>query len=288
MITLKERYIGALLGLAISDALGMGTDWMTKEEISAQYCRVNSFISRRLPAGSYTDDTQQTCILLKSLLANGGLNIESYRRKMIQETDPNRGLGPSLGHFLKTGKPRERAVPSNGLAMKIAAVPLFSHGKPQEITNLVETIGSLTHTHPSSIGGAIGIAWATQYALEGRGREFFYTDVLEKVASYDATLARCIDEGIEFQQGTCNVYATVTRALDVFKRSNSFEVGIIEIINNGGDTDTIGAMFGAIAGAYWGINAIPKRWQEGVEDQNQLVKLAVRAYSHNNQRGAKK
>ena len=97
---MKDRYIGSFLGMAVCDALGMPTESKYKEQIKAEFGEVSDFKNGYLPAGSYTDDTQQAIILAKSLINNRGLNKEEYTKNIIRETDLNRGIGPTLGRFI--------------------------------------------------------------------------------------------------------------------------------------------------------------------------------------------
>jgi ADP-ribosyl-[dinitrogen reductase] hydrolase len=56
--------------------------------------------------------------------------------------------------------------------------------------------------------------------------------------------------------------------------AKSAEIAILSAVNLGGDADTIGACCGALAGAYWGLEALPERWRSGLERYDELVRLA--------------
>jgi ADP-ribosyl-[dinitrogen reductase] hydrolase len=60
--------------------------------------------------------------------------------------------------------------------------------------------------------------------------------------------------------------------------AKSAEMAILSAVNLGGDADTVGACTGALAGAYWGLGALPRRWREGLERYDELVGLAVRVW----------
>jgi len=67
-------------------------------------------------------------------------------------------------------------------------------------------------------------------------------------------------------------------ALHSFMHAKSAEMAILSAVNLGGDADTVGACTGALAGAYWGIEALPERWRTGLEKYDVLVRLAERVW----------
>jgi ADP-ribosyl-[dinitrogen reductase] hydrolase len=67
-------------------------------------------------------------------------------------------------------------------------------------------------------------------------------------------------------------------ALTCFMESQTLEYALLRAINLGGDTDTVGACCGALAGAYWGMEAIPSRWSRDLEGYDGLVQLAERVW----------
>jgi ADP-ribosyl-[dinitrogen reductase] hydrolase len=67
-------------------------------------------------------------------------------------------------------------------------------------------------------------------------------------------------------------------ALHCFMHARTFEGAILSAINLGGDADTVGACCGALAGAYWGIDAVPVRWSRDLEGYDELVLLAERLW----------
>jgi ADP-ribosyl-[dinitrogen reductase] hydrolase len=67
-------------------------------------------------------------------------------------------------------------------------------------------------------------------------------------------------------------------ALHCFMHAKSAEMAILSAVNLGGDADTVGACCGALAGAYWGLSALPQRWKDGLEGYNRLVDLAERVW----------
>ncbi len=283
---MREKYLGSILGLAVNDALGMATESKTKEEIKAEFGIVKDYKKGYLPTGSYTDDSQQTIILSDSLVKNKGLVIDDYFNSLRLRTDMGRGIGPSLIRLF-TGEKRN-PYPSNGLAMKIAPVALFYRNQPENINPTIEKLGKLTHPHSGSVGGAVAIAQAVNYVIQHNHTSFdqneFLTRIIENVEEYDDKLAEMIRKNKTIERMSASVYASVPNALFTFLNNPSdFEQGSIELVNSGGDTDTKASMFGAISGAYNGVESIPKRWVLGLENGNEgkdyLEELAVKLYA---------
>lgn len=290
-MSIKSKFVGSFLGLAVGDALGMATESKSKEEIQRRFGLVTGYHEGYLPAGHYTDDTQQAIILSESLLENNGFDRNHYVTQLRANTDHSRGMGPSLMKFLLTGENSNEskpAYPSNGLAMKIAPVALFYHSQPEKIIPAVRDFSMLTHKHPGSLAGAIAIAESVKYALDHD--EIDLSDYLKTICSivrnFDELLFKMISEGQTVDDGSCSVYSTVPEAiLEFAKDPTDFKTGVINLVNSGGDSDTKAAMFGAISGAYNGNQGIPTEWVAGLENKDAgkdyIVNLAERLYDHN-------
>ncbi len=306
--SLREKYRGTLLGLAVGDALGMPTESKTRQEIRELFGEVRDYQKGYLPAGSYTDDTQQTIILAESLIRNSGMNSEDYIRQLIKDIDPGLGIGPNLYNFIIASRAAKEPCigilapmyPSNGLAMKISPVSLFSYKKPERVNETVEKLSAITHRHTGSLAGAVAIAHGILYALSHSSETFSKEEFLRYVSGearrYDSTMEQLLlDTGIidnpEIADDMCaNSYSTVSLSIHTFAGNpEGFEEGIISLINSGGDTDTKASMFGALAGAFNGIQGIPPRWIEGLESgkengkekRDYLVELADGLYRKN-------
>ncbi len=302
--TLREKYLGSLLGAAVLDALGRITENMTAEQISQKFTVVDDYKEGSgFPKGAYSDDTQQTIILTDYLLENGfpkenHYDLKRYAQQIAKRTELKRGIGPSLYAFLLNRGKVERdnipfvnmniATPSNGLAMKIAPIPLLYRQYPAEINEVIEQLGSLTHPHRGSVAGAIGIAHAIHYVLEHPENRFCATDYIDTIVTqvkrYDECLARIISNAELIDENSASVYATVPQAILAFaKEPTQFRNGGIKLIHSGYDTDTKASMFGAISGAYNGIKAIPQSWIDGLENGSEgkdyIVSLAGRLFA---------
>ncbi|HIJ11949.1 TPA: ADP-ribosylglycohydrolase family protein [Candidatus Woesearchaeota archaeon] len=284
--SLLRRYKGSLLTLAVADALGMATERLMERSSD----QITDFQAGFLPAGCYTDDTEQARILAESLIRDSGLDLEKYALHIKQETRFKKGFGPSLRKFF-FGNTDGHFVPSNGVGMKIAPLALFYRRQPNLLNDVVEAAAQITHRHPASVAGAIAIAHAVHYALTHNYMTFDRDECLERVVSqtgiYDEPLARKLATHDLRDNGGCSVYSTIPLAIHTFLDApTELERGIIFLANSGGDTDTKAAMFGAVSGAFNGIDAIPRRWYAGLENgpkgRDYLLELAGKLYAKSN------
>ena len=185
----NDRAIGALLGLAIGDALGMPSQTLPRERIRALYGSIADFVapaadqpvSASLPAGAITDDTEQCLLLARHLLARrGGFDETVWADELLaweRETHArgvNDLLGPSTRRAieaLQNGAPAEEAGRfgvTNGAAMRIAPVGIATPLEPLEaFLDSVAATCRLTHNTPEAIGAAAAVAAAVSAGIDG-------------------------------------------------------------------------------------------------------------------------
>jgi len=167
--------------------------------------------------------------------------------------------------------------------MRVAPVALWAYPDLKSTKRLAEETSRVTHTHPVGVEGAVIQAVAAHHALEDDfepGRllsnleGLIETDQFRtKIEALHRSLERDDDEYARLQLG-CWVAAdkSVLTALYCFLQSTDFEVTIRRALWIGGDTDTIAAMAGALAGARYGVRSIPTSWV--VEGYRRMVTLA--------------
>lgn len=183
-----DRAYGALLGLALGDALGMPTQGLSRRTIAARNGVLDGFvaaqdnpISRGMPAARVTDDTEQALIVGR-LLVDGGGALDPYAladallawQREMQERGSLDLLGPSTLRALaalQAGAPVEeagRTGDTNGAAMRIAPVGIACPGEPLDrLVDAVEAASSLTHATGIALSGAAAVAAAVSAGLDG-------------------------------------------------------------------------------------------------------------------------
>ncbi|MFF2299290.1 ADP-ribosylglycohydrolase family protein [Arthrobacter sp. NPDC058127] len=187
LLTATDRAYGALLGLAIGDALGMPTQSMSQEAIAHRYGLLTGFVDAThdqpiapgMPAGSVTDDTEQA-ILVGELLLSGGGHIEAGRfaaalleweQSMIERGSRDL-LGPSTKaslNALQAGQSIDEAGrygTTNGAAMRISPVGIMYSRGPELMSAVVEAC-QVTHNTGLGISAAAAVAAGVSAGIDG-------------------------------------------------------------------------------------------------------------------------
>ena len=295
-VSLHDRFRGLMAGIAVGDAVGRPvegsravSDWYVDDLFSQS--------ARPL----YSDDTVMSMALAESLLECDGFDGEDMATRFAEawSDEPHRGYGRNVvkvfsavkrGIDWKTAAERQfggAGSYGNGGAMRVAPVALWAYSDFEEVKRLAGDTARVTHTHPVGVEGAVIQAVAAHRALRDhfdRDRLLADLDSLARTDEFRAklealsrALERGDDEYARLHLG-CWVAAdkSVLTALYCFLLGSDFEDTIRRALFIGGDTDTIAAMAGALAGARWGIDSIPRTWV--VEGFGKMVRLADRLF----------
>jgi ADP-ribosyl-[dinitrogen reductase] hydrolase len=286
-----------LLGLAVGDALGGPLEFLDAKTIGRKHGRVTEMIGGgwlKLQPGQYTDDTQQTLILADSLLENNAFNADDLAARLVAWMDTNppdigthtRGVLKRItgGTDWKTATyAAQRSSPSaagNGSVMRCAPIALFDWQDTHARTEHSRVQSEVTHAHQECQWSCALINSFIAHAMTTGVRD----------AALDRALAECRDAPGHIRKRasvaagknrldlslTGYVLDTVDCAIWALMNSFSFEEALIEAVNLGGDTDTVGAMCGALAGAFYGENEIPARWLDVLQGRERIASVADR------------
>ena len=304
--TTEDRCIGCLLGTACGDILGANLEKLSRKEIRRWHGRGANFLdSAGRPFGCYTHDTEMTLALASSLVVmerlDGGHCAQSYARFFARP--PLRSYGQATKEILQaiidaadyryTGKlllPQGSCA--NGGVMRIGPVGLaFRHAADSVLKQAVQTALLPTHVHPEAIDGAWLQAKIVGWLAKIEPKHFdakIFLEWLQKIAATDilreklAKLERGLREGWDSDRFLSEACATdengrifqihaaeaLVCALWSFVRHyRDPEECLIQAVGLGGDSDTIGAIAGAQAGALHGTDWIPSRWFDNIENK---------------------
>lgn len=261
---LHNKVLGSLLGFAIGDAMGATTEFMTQDEISHKYGKVDDIIGGgwlNLKAGEVTDDTQMMTIVAKSRMKG----LETFTKNCCSgfvdwlSRGPKDVGGACRAAILQGGrkspdewmllsmerqKAHQRLDLGNGAVMR--ALFLALNGEP----NLAVHQGRLTHNN---------------YISDSYIRDYCYA-VIRALRFQECWPGN--NEKPELMAPTGHVENSVKNAIYWSFNARNFREAIIGPVNHGGDADTIAALTGGIAGAHFGKDHIPKKW---IEELNQNV-----------------
>ncbi|MGW0734604.1 ADP-ribosylglycohydrolase family protein [Streptomyces sp. NPDC002851] len=287
---LRDRARGALLGLAVGDALGAPAENLKPSEIRRRWGRIESFVSEH-PEG--TDDTEYA-IFSGLLLARHGSGLtvahaEKAWHRWIADVDegPFRGAGFSERGTLENLR-RGLAAPvtaqhrhawSDGLAMRAAPFGVYAAGRPAEAARLVAIDGSVSHDGEGIYGGR-AVAAGVAAAMAGEGPAGTIGAALS-VIPMDSWTARSLRRAVVAAPGgeravrsavvvggypwTDLAPEAVGLAFGAFAAARGeFRASVLAAVNMGRDADTTAAVAGALAGAVRGASAIPEDWAAAI------------------------
>jgi len=287
---LRDAFRGSLLGTAIGDALGRPVKGWSAARIAREHGAVRELLGP--PRGRYTEDTQAMIVLAEWLLEDEILDAGAFARRIEREHEADRGYGRTTTDFLRrlrAGESWETAADhafargsfGNGAAARIAPCALLFHQDREQLERATQTAACVTHGHPLAVAGAILQARQIALALGQRGEPLDPISFVVELRSSTPSLEfrqklRAVEESlgrataghvVRDRLGTNGTaLGSVPTALYCFLcEPQSFEDAVAFAVNLGGESDSMGAMTGAIAGAYHGAAAIPERWLDGLE-----------------------
>lgn len=284
---MTERYRGCLLGLAVGDAIGTTLEFKPPGTFTPIEDMVGGGPFNLAP-GQWTDDTSMALCLAESLTKREGFDpidqltryCRWWRKGHLSSTgrcfDIGSTVQSALMEFERTRQPycgsTDPRSAGNGSLMRLAPVALFYSPKPQEAIEKCGESSRTTH-------GAIACVDACRYfggllvgAINGASKEELLSEHYSPVPGFweENPLAPEIDEiavgSFKHRQppeikGTGYVVESLEAALWAFHRSNSFKEGCLMAVNLGDDADTTGAVYGQIAGAFYGEQGVPESWR---------------------------
>lgn len=249
-------------------------------------------------SGRYTDDTQMTIGLAESLAAVGNFDGPDLARRFADNFEGHRGYGPGAYRVLldlKKGAAWDEAGQGlfggqgsfgNGAAMRVAPAGVMFHDNLPRLRRVAEQQARITHTHVLGMQGAVWQAAAVAAAtrLDPEQNVFdplaFLDEVTATVGPLEPWYAEAVadirrllaewpraEEVANVLGSGIEAHESVPAALYSFLANpHGFADAVRYSVLLGGDADTIGAMTGAIAGAYHGASAIPAAWLAALEN----------------------
>ena len=283
-LSLKSKFTGALLGSAVGDALGAPLEGYGMEKVKSVYGENIKMLS-----GRYTDDTEMMIGVAESLIENRGFDGENMAAKFIQNYHARRRYGPGSKEVLRRIREGEswevvsgklfdgKGSYGNGAAMRIAPVGIFYYDNTDKLREIAYKSSQITHGHALGKEGAALQAFSIALAVRGTEKEAMLLELKEivksgiykeKLRKIEALLEKEADKkAVIFELGNGEeAFNSVPTAIYSFLRFDCFKDAVVYAVGLGGDTDTIGAMTGAISGAYYGEGAIPEEWKKRLEE----------------------
>jgi ADP-ribosyl-[dinitrogen reductase] hydrolase len=270
---IAKRAFAAYLGLAIGDALGATTEFLTPNEIKHKY-GVHDTITGggwlRLKPGQVTDDTEMSLALGDALLKSGGVSAKSVAEAFsdwmrTKPVDIGNTVRRGIIQFRNSGRPwvdENEQDAGNGACMRSLPLAILYCNSP--IDTLVvasRTQAHTTHNNRLSDAGTEAVLEMCVVAMKGNDKA-----TLREIAD------RLVEEHKPFrfdkrriENPSGYIVDTLQVVFQALFDNGDFESTLIDVVNRGGDADTTGAIAGMIAGAYYGPSMIPTRWVKKID-----------------------
>ena len=284
--TLVDRYRGSLLGLATGDALGATLEFTNPGSFEPITDMMGGGPFDLKP-GEWTDDTSMALCLAESLVLKNAFDpidqleryLKWYKNGYLSSNGTCFDIGNTikfaLGRFIETREPycgpTNPQTAGNGSLMRLAPVPLFFAQKPETAIILSGQSSRTTHQAVISIDACRYLGALIVGAVNGTRKDDLLSPTYSPILDYWQHEPLCLEID-QIAQGsfrkksgreiTASGYAanSLEAALWSFYNSNSFEEGCLMAVNLGGDADTTGAIYGQLAGAFYGEKNIPIKW----------------------------
>jgi ADP-ribosyl-[dinitrogen reductase] hydrolase len=299
-LKLRNRYHGALLGLAAGDAIGTTLEFKSPGTFRPLTDMVGGGPFDLQP-GQWTDDTSMALCLGESLVRCHGFDpkdqMERYCRwwqdGYLSCTgrcfDIGLTVSAALSKYTESGDPFSGSVDprsaGNGSLMRLAPIALAYRENSERAIHYAGESSRTTHGAPAAIDACKFYTALILGALRGASKEyllshdFFQSSLVPEIAEIAAGSFK--QKTPPVIAGTGYVVKSLEAALWAFYRSSTFERGVLLAANLGDDADTTAAVFGQLAGAFYGAEAIPKSWLERLAMREFITEMAdsLRSFS---------
>jgi ADP-ribosyl-[dinitrogen reductase] hydrolase len=296
-ISLRDRYAGALLGLACGDALGGPVEFLNRDEIAARFpTGVSEFIGGGwldLDPGEVTDDTQQTLILAESLTASG-LDLDRFAAGLIAwfRSNPKdignttrialealaAGTAPLDAGAAALAARGARSAAANGAVMRCAPVALRFRRDPDRLVRASLESARVTHAEARASWGTVAVNQAIAHLLDGGAIADAPAAAVVGIPNGEVRETVRDAAGRQRTEVRCGgfVLETIGASFWSLLNAGSAREVIETAVALGDDADSTGAVTGALAGAAYGVSALPTTWLESVQFRERLASEAVR------------
>ena len=297
----KDKIYGTIFGQAIGDALGLGTEFMSKTEVREKYPDglkeysqiIRDYHRAKFQPGSWSDDTDMMLCIANAIIEDKGINLHTIARNFKQwvYAPETRGVGQTTLKVLSIAeyveKPHQVAEliwrmtrtknAANGSVMRTAIIGL----KKENVAQTAEDVCKLTHFDPRCVGSCVIVSEIINHLI-WHDEQLSYSQIITIGNKYDKSIAEYIDkayyngiESLELDEPSSRGYTlkALGSALWCLFHANDFEEGLLRVVNEGGDADTNAAVACAMLGAKFGYTSIPQKYTDGLTRKNDLMRI---------------
>lgn len=307
------RVEDAVLGLCVGDALGVPVEFLTRDQLTDRpVSDMRGFGTHRQPAGTWSDDTSLTLCTMDSLV--NGFNDYDMMTKFLKWLDGGeytaRGGVFDVGIATRNaitrfsvGKPpfdcgcASEYDNGNGSLMRILPLVFYlealygrEHMLCDESLGIIHNISALTHAHPrSQIACGIYIAVASKL-MDQMSMEQAFVEGVQEIMTIYSNMPEFSSESHHYQRllnsnfknleepeirSSGYVVDTLEAAFWCLLSTNDYKSCVLKAVNLGGDTDTVAAVAGGLAGLIYGKEAIPEEWLSKIANRELIDEICL-------------
>ncbi|AUX09870.1 ADP-ribosyl-[dinitrogen reductase] hydrolase [Halalkaliarchaeum desulfuricum] len=293
-----DNAAGVMLGLACGDALGRPVEFRSARQIRAEHGTLTDMVGNGTwgqPAGTITDDTDQALCIARSLADHGEFDPEDVAARFVQWYES----GPfDIGNMTRQALQRlasgdsweeagqrvwkassEGSNAGNGSVMRCPPLAIAYPNDHDRLAEVSRQSSQITHADPRCTEGCVilnltiaGLLEDTDSPLQ-EALDYVGSNAPDELVTALQPLAR--GDSPDTLETSGYVVHSLQTALHDGLFAESAEDAIVTAVNRGGDTDTIGAIAGAVAGARFGASQLPDRWLTAIDEADELEALAA-------------
>ena len=288
----RDRAIGALLGLAVGDALGTTGEFQARDS----YPRITDLVGGgpfNLPVGAWTDDTAMALALAASLHERRGLDEADLMTRFLAWREEGEysctgtcfdigiTVSQALSRFKRTGDPIAGATDpmsaGNGSLMRLSPVAIRYWQDAATRRNVAARQSRTTHAAPEAVDACVVFADMLAEAIAGKPRHEVMRLRSEAYAGRipDVLAGSWRSHTRKLVRSSGYVIDSLEAALWCVARTGSFAEAVLLAANLGADSDTVAAITGQLAGAIYGKEGIPEHWIERLAWSHQIETMAL-------------
>jgi len=275
------RLCGCAVGAAVGDALGMPLEFGPRRKPGDL---VREMRLGPLPACRFTDDTEMALALAESLLAHKPLDPADLAQRFLTwyRHGPRDvgihtravlfrlGAGDAWDQAAQVVQQKTPGSAGNGSVMRCWPVALAHWREIDKLLNESRLQSRVTHPHADCVAACALVNAAIYYLVHGEAPKEAISLALD-AAEITGELRSCVEAAPKRRREDLKnsgwVRHTLEGAVWALLTTDSFEEAVVQAVNLGNDADTTGAVAGALAGAAYGVDAIPLRWREALHGE---------------------
>lgn len=295
-----------IIGFVVGDVLGVPVEFMTREELRKNpVVDLRAYGTHNQPLGSWSDDTSMTLATMDSIIHKEKIDTTDIGNRFLNWYRKNkytpRGKVFDIGrttiqalvkYELKLNKAKncgeeDEYSNGNGSLMRMIPIAYYIYYKKikddKEIYNIVKDVSSITHKHEVSILGCYIYVSFILGLLNGLEKKQAYKNIKklnynyfskDSLKRYDRILKGDITAlNLNNINSDGYIVSTLECVLYMFLKSNDYNTTILEGVNLGNDTDTIGSCLGGLLGLYYGLDSIKESWKENIIKYDYIIDL---------------